>query len=97
MCIQPTRGSWAPAAPHSQRGGNPDVSNSFEKNESMSISAIAAAGRVMRLTGRSAQESLVSISLAGQHITLRVSLSVAGLDRNSAGPPPLPQHRGAGT
>src|SRR5262245_2413824 len=45
MWIQPTAGSSAHAAPHSQRGGNPDVSNSRQKNSSMAISAISAAGR----------------------------------------------------
>src|SRR5262249_49469932 len=45
MWIQPTAGSWAHASPHSQRGGNPDVSNSCQKNASMAISAIPAAGR----------------------------------------------------
>src|SRR5215472_14935273 len=45
MWIQPTAGSWPHAAPQSQRGGNPDVSNSREKNSSMAISVISAPGR----------------------------------------------------
>src|SRR5262245_18820042 len=45
MWIQPTAGSSAHPAPQSHRGGKSDVSNSFEKNASMAISAISAAGR----------------------------------------------------